>query len=124
MLLASPSNPTGTSITLAELTKIIEVVRAKSGFAIIDEIYGALNYDHPLQTAASLGEDVILINSFSKYFNMTGWRLGWMVVPAELLSTIEKLAQNLFIFPSALAQHAALTKFLAKLSKSRSRSGT
>ena len=111
VLLASPSNPTGTSIEEDELRRIVEVVREKQGFTIVDEIYHGLRYDAAPFSALSLGDDVIVINSFSKYFNMTGWRLGWLVVPEALVQPIEKLAQNLFICPSSLAQHAGLACF-------------
>jgi aspartate/methionine/tyrosine aminotransferase len=111
VLLASPSNPTGTSIEPAELQRIVQAVRARGGFTIVDEIYQGLSYDaHPV-SALSFGDDVITVNSFSKYFNMTGWRLGWLVVPPALVGAFEKLAQNLFICASALAQHAALACF-------------
>ncbi|WP_211452882.1 pyridoxal phosphate-dependent aminotransferase [Collimonas antrihumi] len=111
VLLASPSNPTGTSILHSELAKILATVRGKGGFSIVDEIYQGLTYDGEPFSALSLADDIIVINSFSKYFNMTGWRLGWMVVPETLVAPIEKLAQNLFICPSAIAQHAALACF-------------
>ncbi|PLZ01247.1 aminotransferase [Burkholderia sp. WAC0059] len=111
VLLASPSNPTGTSIEAGELERIVEAVRARGGFTIVDEIYQGLSYDAPPVSALSLGEDVVTVNSFSKYFNMTGWRLGWLVVPTALVGAFEKLAQNLFICASALAQHAALACF-------------
>ncbi|MBV8666860.1 MAG: pyridoxal phosphate-dependent aminotransferase [Burkholderiaceae bacterium] len=111
VLLASPSNPTGTSITHGELGKIIATVRAKGGFTIVDEIYQGLSYDSEPFSALSLSDDVVVINSFSKYFNMTGWRLGWLVVPEALVPAIEKLSQNLFICPSSVAQYAALACF-------------
>ncbi|KGW23393.1 pyridoxal phosphate-dependent aminotransferase [Burkholderia pseudomallei] len=111
VLLASPSNPTGTSLEPAELGRIIGAVRARGGFSIVDEIYQGLSYDGAPVSALSFGDDVVTVNSFSKYFNMTGWRLGWLVVPPALVGTFEKLAQNLFICPSALAQHAALACF-------------
>jgi aspartate/methionine/tyrosine aminotransferase len=111
VLLASPSNPTGTSIADDELQKIVSTVREKNGFTIVDEIYHGLRYDAAPFTALSLGDDVIVINSFSKYFNMTGWRLGWLVVPDSLVPAIEKLSQNLFICPSAIAQYAGLACF-------------
>jgi aspartate/methionine/tyrosine aminotransferase len=111
VLLASPSNPTGTSIQPEVLARAIEEVRRHSGFAVIDEIYQRLCYDHAPTTALALGDDVFVLNSFSKYFNMTGWRLGWMVVPPGSIGDVEKLAQNLFVCPSALAQHAALQCF-------------
>ncbi|WP_394778147.1 pyridoxal phosphate-dependent aminotransferase [Undibacterium sp.] len=111
VLLASPSNPTGTSIAADELAKIIATVREKGGFTIVDEIYQGLSYDAAPVSALSLDDDVVVINSFSKYFNMTGWRLGWLVVPERIVPQMEKLAQNLFICPSSVAQHAAIACF-------------
>ncbi|MFT5589958.1 MAG: aspartate/methionine/tyrosine aminotransferase [Bradyrhizobium sp.] len=111
VLLASPSNPTGTSIPQEELRNIVATVREKKGYTIVDEIYQGLTYDEAPFSALSLGDDIIVINSFSKYFNMTGWRLGWLVVPPSLVSHVEKLAQNLFICASTIAQHAALGCF-------------
>ncbi|HOZ63446.1 MAG TPA: pyridoxal phosphate-dependent aminotransferase [Burkholderiaceae bacterium] len=112
VLLASPSNPTGTSIHPDELRRIHEIVSARGGITLIDEIYLGLGFDAQYgQTALALDDQIISINSFSKYFNMTGWRLGWMVVPEALVSTIERLAQNLFICPSTISQMAALACF-------------
>ncbi|CAG2158711.1 pyridoxal phosphate-dependent aminotransferase [Cupriavidus numazuensis] len=111
VLLASPSNPTGTSILPDELGRILQAVRARQGFAILDEIYQGLSYDAPPVSALSLDDNVVTVNSFSKYFNMTGWRLGWLVVPDALVADFEKVAQNLFICASAVAQHAALACF-------------
>lgn len=112
VLLASPSNPTGTSIHPDELRRIHQVVQARGGVTLVDEIYLALSHDAQFgQTALALDDNIISINSFSKYFNMTGWRLGWMVVPEALVSVVERLAQNLFICPSTIAQHAALACF-------------
>jgi len=112
VLLASPSNPTGTSIHPDELRRIHEIVAARGGITLIDEIYLGLSYDATFgRTGLALDDQVISINSFSKYFNMTGWRLGWMVVPEALVPVIERLAQNLFICPSAVAQYAALACF-------------
>jgi aspartate/methionine/tyrosine aminotransferase len=111
VLLASPSNPTGTSIEPDELRRIVQTVRERGGFSIVDEIYQGLSYDAPPVSALSFGDDVVTVNSFSKYFNMTGWRLGWLVVPPALVGAFEKLSQNLFICASALAQHAALACF-------------
>ena len=112
VMLASPSNPTGTSIAPGELRRIHEVVRAKGGLTIVDEIYLGLSYDDAYsQSALELGDDIISINSFSKYFNMTGWRLGWMVVPEALVAPIEMLAQHLFICASTISQYAALACF-------------
>jgi aspartate/methionine/tyrosine aminotransferase len=111
VLLASPSNPTGTSIEPSELARIVGAVRERGGFTVVDEIYQGLNYDAPPATALAFGDDVVTVNSFSKYFNMTGWRLGWLVVPPGMTATFEKLAQNLFICASTIAQHAALACF-------------
>ncbi|HCX82275.1 MAG: aminotransferase [Curvibacter sp. RIFCSPHIGHO2_12_FULL_63_18] len=112
VLLASPSNPTGTSIHPDELRRIHQVVQARGGITLVDEIYLALSHDAQFgQTALALDDALISINSFSKYFNMTGWRLGWMVVPEVLVPVVERLAQNLFICPSTIAQHAALACF-------------
>ena len=110
-LLASPANPTGTSIPYADLAEIIAEVRSRDGFSIVDEIYLGLSYDGPARSVLELGDDVIVTNSFSKYFHMTGWRLGWLVVPPALTSAFEKLSQNLYICASTLAQHAALACF-------------
>ena len=111
VLLATPSNPTGTSIAFDELARLVDVARARGGFTLVDEIYLDLAYGHRPQSAVALGSDVLVAGSFSKFFHMTGWRLGWLVVPPALVDTFEKLAQNLFICPSALAQHAALACF-------------
>ena len=112
VLLASPSNPTGTSIDPIELARIVDVVRAHGGITLIDEIYLGLSHDAQFgQSALALGDDIISINSFSKYFNMTGWRLGWLVVPEQLVPVLERLAQNLFICASTVAQQAALACF-------------
>ena len=112
VLLASPSNPTGTSIHPDELRRIHTLVAAKGGITLVDEIYLGLSYDDQYgQSALAIDDSVISINSFSKYFSMTGWRLGWLVVPAALVPVVERLAQNLFICPSTVAQHAALACF-------------
>lgn len=112
VLLASPSNPTGTSIHPDELRKIHAFVQAQGGITLLDEIYLGLSYDATFgHTALAIDDQVVSINSFSKYFNMTGWRLGWMVVPEALVPAIERLAQNLFICPSTVAQYAALACF-------------
>jgi aspartate/methionine/tyrosine aminotransferase len=112
VLLASPSNPTGTSIAGSAMKAIHDHVQAKGGITLVDEIYLGLSFEEDLsQTALALDERVISINSFSKYFSMTGWRLGWMVAPPTLVPSLERLAQNLFICPSTIAQHAALACF-------------
>jgi len=111
VLVASPSNPTGTSMTPEQLRGMLAAVRARGGFAIIDEIYQGLSYDHKPVSALAFDPNVITVNSFSKYFSMTGWRLGWLVVPESLVATFEKLAQNLFICAPTVAQQAALACF-------------
>lgn len=114
VLLASPSNPTGTSIHPDEMRRIVELVRSRGGVTLVDEIYLGLSFDDTFgRTALACGDDVVTINSFSKYFSMTGWRLGWMVVPDAMVPAIERLAQNLYICPSTVAQHAALACFEA-----------
>lgn len=112
VLLASPSNPTGTSIHPEELARIHDFVSRQGGITLLDEIYLGLSYEeHFGHTGLALDDQVISINSFSKYFSMTGWRLGWMVLPDALVPVVERLAQNLFICPSVIAQHAALACF-------------
>ena len=111
VLLASPSNPTGTSIEADALAAIVGLVRSRGGFTVVDEIYQGLTYDAAPFTALALGQDVVVINSFSKYFNMTGWRLGWLVVPPAMVPAVKKLAQNMFICASSVAQYAALACF-------------
>jgi aspartate/methionine/tyrosine aminotransferase len=111
-LLASPSNPTGTSIHPAELRRIHEVVSSRGGITMVDEIYLGLSHDATFgKSALEIDDQIISINSFSKYFNMTGWRLGWLVVPEALVSVVERLAQNLYICPSTVSQRAALACF-------------
>ena len=115
VLLASPSNPTGTSIAPAEFLCIHEVVQSRGGVTMIDEIYLGLSYEEEFgHTALAIDENIISINSFSKYFNMTGWRLGWMVVPDAMVPVVERLAQNLFICASTVSQQAALACFEAE----------
>lgn len=117
VLVASPSNPTGTSIAHDELAAIVAEVRKRKGVVIVDEIYQGLAYEHVdavtgfPRSALEFGDDIVTINSFSKFFNMTGWRLGWLIAPEALVPEIEKLNQNLFICASALAQHAGLACF-------------
>ncbi len=115
VIVASPSNPTGTSMTPGQTRDVVAAVRARGGFSIVDEIYQGLYYGEQegdrATSALSFGDDVITVNSFSKYFSMTGWRLGWLVLPESLVPAVEKLAQNLFICAPAIAQHAALAAF-------------
>ncbi|MFT5210370.1 MAG: aspartate/methionine/tyrosine aminotransferase [Flavobacterium sp.] len=112
VLLASPSNPTGAIISTKDLKEIVDVLDEREGHLIVDEIYHGLHYsDEPLRSALEFSKEAIVINSFSKYFGMTGWRLGWLVVPESAILNVEKLAQNLFICPSSIAQYAALSAF-------------
>lgn len=110
-LIATPSNPTGTLVDANELQGMAEVVRNRGGHLLVDEIYHGLIYGAEAPTALSLSDDVFVINSFSKYFCMTGWRLGWLVVPEAYVDAVDRLAQNLFLAPPTLAQHAALAAF-------------
>lgn len=110
-MLASPSNPTGTMIADTEMRTIAGVVHARGGRLIVDEIYHGLTYGFDASTALAISDEIFVLNSFSKYFQMTGWRIGWLVVPKSYVREIEKLAQNLFICPPNLAQHAALAAF-------------
>ena len=110
-LFASPANPTGSLIDDASLEAMAAFVRNRGGQVIVDEIYHGLTYERDAGTALRFGDDIFVVQSFSKYFNMTGWRLGWLVVPERFARDIEKLAQNLFIAPSTPAQYAALAAF-------------
>ena len=110
-LVASPSNPTGTLVSTERLARMAEIVRARGGVLIVDEIYHGLVYEGEYTTAAAFADDVFVINSFSKYFNMTGWRLGWMVAPEHAVGELDKLAQNLYLAAPTPAQHAALAAF-------------
>lgn len=111
LLVASPANPTGTLIAPSEMAGLAACVAERGGALLVDEIYHGLTYGCDAQTALSLSDEIFVINSFSKYFGMTGWRLGWLVAPSRFVRDIEKLAQNLFISPSTPAQHAALAAF-------------
>jgi aspartate/methionine/tyrosine aminotransferase len=111
LLVASPANPTGTMIAPAAMTGLAACVAERGGALLVDEIYHGLTYACDAGTALALSDEVFVINSFSKYFGMTGWRLGWLVAPPRFVRDIEKLAQNLFISPSTPAQHAALAAF-------------
>jgi aspartate/methionine/tyrosine aminotransferase len=110
-LIASPSNPTGTMVPWEEMGRIVLAVAARGGALIVDEIYLGLSYAGQPRTALGLSDDIFVISSFSKYFNMTGWRLGWLVAPERHVRDIEKLAQNLYISPSTPSQRAALACF-------------
>lgn len=117
LLVASPANPTGVMLPASLLASLAEAVRARQGALIVDEIYQGLTYgsadssDTGYRTALCVVDDPFVLNSFSKYFGMTGWRLGWMVLPQWAVEPVARLAQNLFISPSSIAQHAALAAF-------------
>lgn len=114
LMLASPSNPTGTVLTDAELAAVIAAAEDRDGRIIMDEIYHGLEYAPPRNVASSalrFSDKVFVINSFSKYFGMTGWRLGWLVAPPDYVREVEKLSQNVFISAPTVAQYAALAAF-------------
>ena len=111
LLVASPSNPTGTLLDADTLQALHDFTSAQGGALVVDEIYHGLVYGESAATALAVSEDVFVINSFSKYFGMTGWRLGWLVAPLDMVPEIDKLAQNLFLAAPTLAQHAALRAF-------------
>lgn len=111
LIVASPANPTGTMLHRPELAALVDVCRKRGIRLVSDEIYHGITYEQPAVTAQASGDEAIVINSFSKYYAMTGWRLGWMVVPPPLLRSVECLAQNLFISPPTLSQLAAVAAF-------------
>jgi aspartate/methionine/tyrosine aminotransferase len=111
LLLGSPANPTGTVIERKELEKIARFIASRGGVLIVDEIYQGLSYGESPSTALGLPGEVVVVNSFSKYFCMTGWRIGWVVLPKARMRDFEKLAQHLFICAPSVAQHAALACF-------------
>jgi aspartate/methionine/tyrosine aminotransferase len=110
-LVATPSNPTGTLISRDDLERLSRFAQTRGGALIVDEIYHGLVYEGETRTALEVSDRVFVINSFSKYFNMTGWRLGWMVAPPAYVGEIEKLAQNVYLSPPTTAQFAALAAF-------------
>ncbi len=110
-LFASPANPTGTLLSADQLQTLGNFIRQRDGQFIVDEIYHGLTYGLDAPTALAQGDDIFVVQSFSKYFHMTGWRLGWLVMPPRFVRDVEKLAQNLFIAASTPAQHAALAAF-------------
>ncbi|MGH7061004.1 MAG: aminotransferase class I/II-fold pyridoxal phosphate-dependent enzyme, partial [Stellaceae bacterium] len=111
VLVATPSNPTGTTVPRDEMRRIERVVERLGGRLIVDEIYLGLTYGEPPHSALGLTDEAFVISSFSKYFSMTGWRLGWMLVPPDLRRSVECLAQNFYISPPALSQLAAVPAF-------------
>ena len=111
VIVASPSNPTGTLLAKSELLAMANFVASRGAYLIVDEIYHGLVYESDIDTALSIDDNIIVINSFSKYFSMTGWRAGWLVAPDDLVDDIDKLAQNIFLAASTPAQYAALAAF-------------
>lgn len=111
LLIASPSNPTGTMLDSARLGELVGACERRNMWFLSDEIYHGLSYSGTCDTALAQSDNVIVINSFSKYFSMTGWRVGWLIVPEPLVRTFERLQQNLFIAPPTIAQVAALGAF-------------
>jgi len=111
LLIASPANPTGTMLDRPALEALIAYCRQHDIRLISDEVYHGITYGRQAETLAGLWDQAVVINSFSKYFAMTGWRLGWMVVPEDLVRPLERLSQNLYISPPALSQHAAVVAF-------------
>ncbi len=110
-LVASPANPTGTLLSRAELRGLSQALRQRGGHLVVDEIYHGLTYGVDAASVLEVDDDAFVLNSFSKYFGMTGWRLGWLVAPPAAVPELEKLAQNLYISASSIAQHAALACF-------------
>ncbi|WP_293268322.1 pyridoxal phosphate-dependent aminotransferase [Neptunomonas sp.] len=111
VLLASPANPTGSVLHREELTAVAEAVREKGGALIVDELYHGLTYGFDAPSVLEVDPNAFVINSFSKYFGMTGWRLGWIVAPAVAVPEIEKIAQNVYISPTTVSQYAAVAAF-------------
>ncbi|MHA1600766.1 MAG: pyridoxal phosphate-dependent aminotransferase [Alphaproteobacteria bacterium] len=111
LIVASPSNPTGTMLGRTELTTLIEGCRARGIRVISDEIYHGITFGEPAVSALELADDAIVVSSFSKYFSMTGWRLGWLVLPEDLTRPVECLGQNLFISPPTVSQYAGEAAF-------------
>ena len=109
--MASPANPTGSMLSPSDLGKLVEAANRNQAWFISDEIYHGLTYSGPAVTALSCSREAIVINSFSKYYSMTGWRIGWMVVPEALVRVFERLAQNLYIAPPTVSQVGALAAF-------------
>ena len=114
LIVASPGNPSGTMLSKAALADLISYAQARDIAFVSDEIYHGLHYGARAHSALEISDDVYVINSFSKYFSMTGWRVGWMVVPQDHLRTVERLAQNMFICAPHVAQIAALAALQAE----------
>jgi aspartate/methionine/tyrosine aminotransferase len=114
LIVASPANPTGTMLDRAELARLAAYCAGRGIRLVSDEIYHGITYGPAATTALAVTDQAVVINSFSKYFSMTGWRLGWMVLPEDLLRPVECLSQNLFISPPTLSQHAAIAAFACR----------
>jgi aspartate/methionine/tyrosine aminotransferase len=110
-LVASPANPTGTVLSASQLDELSQALKARGGHLVVDEIYHGLTYGMDAASVLEVDDEAFVLNSFSKYFGMTGWRLGWLVAPPQAVPELEKLAQNLYISASSIAQHAALACF-------------
>ncbi len=110
-LVASPANPTGTVLSAAQLDALSQSLKSRGGHLVVDEIYHGLTYGMDAASVLQVDDDAFVLNSFSKYYGMTGWRLGWLVAPPQAVKELEKLAQNLYISASSIAQHAALACF-------------
>jgi len=119
LVIANPSNPTGIVYRTETLSALHRRLSSHGGVLVVDEIYSGLVYDGEFRSSASIADDVIVVSGFSKAFAMTGWRLGWMIVPPDLVRPIQKLAQNLFIAPPSISQYAALGAFAGKESLAR-----
>ncbi|HNQ46403.1 MAG TPA: aminotransferase class I/II-fold pyridoxal phosphate-dependent enzyme [Syntrophorhabdus sp.] len=111
LIICNPSNPTGSIYHKETIAQLHEIISCRNGVLVVDEIYRGLTYGRTLRTALHVNRDIIVVNGFSKTHAMTGWRLGWMVVPQELVRPIQKVAQNVFISPPSIAQHAAVHAF-------------
>ncbi|VAW87741.1 Valine--pyruvate aminotransferase, partial [hydrothermal vent metagenome] len=114
VMIASPSNPTGTMVDPNEIAQINAFVKQQGGVLVIDEIYAMLTYEQQAYSLLADAPDAFIINSFSKYFGMTGWRLGWLIAPEAYVDAVDRLAQNIFLAAPTMAQHAALSAFEAE----------
>jgi aspartate/methionine/tyrosine aminotransferase len=114
LIIASPANPTGTMVAPAELKRLVDYCRERGIRLVSDEIYHGIVYEGRAETARAFGREAVIVNSFSKYYSMTGWRLGWMLIPPDLVRSVECLAQNFYISPPTLSQFAAVPAFLAR----------
>ncbi len=114
VIVSTPSNPTGTTVSIDEIAKIKDVCTANDSELIVDEIYHGLIYESKIPSAVTVSDDLFVINSFSKYFGMTGWRLGWMVIPEKYIDAVDRLSQNVFLSAPTVAQYAAIEAFNPK----------